>query len=54
VSAFRSIETRLPQLRVTNTGITAVIDATGEVLGELGVQDRGVLVATVALAREAP
>ncbi len=47
VSAFRSIETRRPQLRVTNTGISAVIDATGEVRGELGVHEQGVLVARV-------
>ncbi len=38
VAAFRSIETRLPQLRVTNNGITAVVDPTGEVVarGEVG------------------
>jgi apolipoprotein N-acyltransferase len=54
VSAFRSIETRLPQLRVTNTGITAVIDATGEVRGELGVGERGFLTTSVPLARPAP
>jgi apolipoprotein N-acyltransferase len=49
VSAFRSLETRLPQIRVTNTGITAVIDASGEVRGELGVGEEGVLVAAVPL-----
>jgi apolipoprotein N-acyltransferase len=45
VSAFRSIETRRPQLRVTNSGISAVIDAAGELRGELGVGERGVLLA---------
>ena len=30
VAAFRSIETRLPQLRATNSGISALITATGE------------------------
>ena len=32
VAAFRSIETRLPQFRVTTSGYSAVIDATGRVL----------------------
>jgi apolipoprotein N-acyltransferase len=31
VAAFRSIETRLPQFRVTTNGFSAVIDATGTV-----------------------
>lgn len=47
MSAFRSLETRRPQLRVTNTGITAWIDATGEIRGRLGVHERGVLLAEV-------
>ena len=47
VSAFRSLETRRPQVRVTNTGISAVIDATGELRGTLGVHEAGVLVARV-------
>ena len=32
VAAFRSIETRLPQFRVTTNGYSAVIDATGTVI----------------------
>jgi apolipoprotein N-acyltransferase len=47
VSAFRSLETRLPQIRVTNTGITAVIDAEGTLLASLAVHERDVLVAAV-------
>jgi apolipoprotein N-acyltransferase len=37
VSAFRSIETRLPQLRATNTGISAVITATGDIVARTTV-----------------
>lgn len=37
VAAFRSIETRLPQLRATNTGITAVVTPTGEVVAPIAV-----------------
>lgn len=47
VSAFRSIETRRPQVRATSTGISAVIDARGEMLAVLGAGTRGALVAAV-------
>jgi len=47
VSAFRSLETRRPQLRVTNTGISAVISATGELLVQAGVHERAALVSSV-------
>jgi apolipoprotein N-acyltransferase len=33
-AAFRSIETRLPQVRVTNSGISALISPTGELLAQ--------------------
>jgi apolipoprotein N-acyltransferase len=46
-AAFRSIETRRPQLRATNTGISAVISATGELVATARVHERGTLVATV-------
>ena len=48
-AAFRSIETRRPQLRVTNTGISGVITATGEFLSTAGVHERATLVGTVTL-----
>ncbi len=48
VSAFRSIETRLPQLRATNTGISAVIGADGEILARAAVGESTALMATVA------
>lgn len=55
VSAFRSIETRLPQVRATTTGISAAIDARGEVLASLATGARGALVASLPRgARERP
>ncbi len=49
VSAFRSIETRRAQVRATNTGISAIISATGELQQQLGSNERGVLVQAVAM-----
>ncbi|MGH7787704.1 MAG: apolipoprotein N-acyltransferase, partial [Candidatus Binatia bacterium] len=54
VAAFRSIETRLPQLRATNTGISAVISPTGEVLAAIGVDQRAALRAEVSPAPATP
>lgn len=51
MSAFRSIETRRAQVRVTNTGISAVIDATGAVSETMGVHERGARVAAVPAGR---
>ncbi len=50
-AVFRSIETRRPQVRATNTGISAVIDATGEVRASAGVDARATLVAPVVPER---
>lgn len=47
VSAFRSIETRRPQVRSTPTGISAVIDERGALRGVLGADARGVLAGAV-------
>jgi apolipoprotein N-acyltransferase len=52
-AAFRSIETRRPQLRATNTGISAVIDASGELLATAAVHERTTLVAAVTPDRRA-
>ena len=45
VAAFRSIETRLPQVRVTTNGLSAIIDATGEVLASTDMGSQAVLTA---------
>jgi apolipoprotein N-acyltransferase len=50
-AVFRSIETRRPQLRATNTGISAVITPLGDVIAVAGVGERAALVATVAPRR---
>lgn len=47
VSAFRSIETRRPMVRATNTGISAVITPTGEFVDTIGVHQRATMVAAV-------
>ena len=48
VSAFRSIETRLPQIRAANSGVSAVIDATGEIRARTEFATRAVLSAKVS------
>jgi apolipoprotein N-acyltransferase len=52
VSAFRSIETRRPQVRGTTTGISALISPTGEILETVGLRQRGILIARVQPVRE--
>jgi apolipoprotein N-acyltransferase len=52
VAAFRSIETRLPQLRVTTNGHSALVDARGDVLAQTGIGQEAVL--TGAIAAQTP
>jgi apolipoprotein N-acyltransferase len=47
VSAFRSIETRRPQVRATNTGISALIAPDGELIALAGVHQRSALAGEV-------
>lgn len=54
VAAFRSIETRLPQLRVTTNGLSAFVDPTGEVLASTAMGDRAVLAGEVPLRDPPP
>ncbi len=43
IARFRSIEEGLPMLRAAGTGISAIIDAHGRVISELGIGKRGVV-----------
>ncbi|MCG6118701.1 MAG: apolipoprotein N-acyltransferase [Aquimonas sp.] len=54
VASFRSIETRLPQLRVTSNGLSAFIDESGEVLVQTGMGDQAVLVGALPLRDPQP
>lgn len=47
VAAFRSIETRLPQVRVTTNGLSAIVDDTGAVSAVTAMGDQAVLTAQV-------
>lgn len=47
LTRFRTIETRLPMLRSTNTGFTAAIDALGRLEGKTNLFEATVLPATV-------
>jgi apolipoprotein N-acyltransferase len=40
---LRAVEEGLPMIRAANTGISAVIDAYGEVLASLGMQQQGII-----------
>jgi apolipoprotein N-acyltransferase len=50
VAAFRSIETRMPQLRVTANGISAAIDASGTVIAATPMGERRLLIGEVRAA----
>ena len=49
-AAFRTVETRRPMLRCTNTGVTCVIDAKGRILRTLNPRTQGFHVAAVTPA----
>jgi apolipoprotein N-acyltransferase len=47
MSRMRALETARPLLRATNTGVTAAIDAKGQVLAQLPLGERGILEALI-------
>lgn len=49
VAAFRSIETRLPQLRATANGVSAIIDESGEVVAHTEMGQQAVLVGEIPI-----
>ena len=50
VAAFRSIETRLPQLRATANGVSAAIDATGEIVASTQMDEQALLIGEARIA----
>ena len=54
VARFRSIETRLPQLRVTTNGLSALVDATGELPVQTTMGQQAVLTGVIAARDPAP
>jgi apolipoprotein N-acyltransferase len=53
VAAFRSIETRLPQLRVTSNGMSAIVDESGEVVTHTEMGQQAVLVGEIPVRERA-
>jgi len=54
VAQLRAIELATPVVRAANTGISASIDAAGEIRGTVAAKTAGTLVASVALASGVP
>ena len=54
VAAFRSIETRLPQFRVTTNGYSAAIDANGDILAGSPIGEPALVIADLPLHQHAP
>jgi len=54
VAAFRSIETRLPQFRVTTNGFSAVIDARGNVIAATRMGERTLVIGDLPVRDPAP
>lgn len=53
-AAFRSIETRLPQFRVTTNGYSALIDATGTVVAGASMGERTLVIADARVGAPPP
>ena len=49
LARFRSIENRLPMIRATNSGVTAVVSPTGEITSKLDTFTRDMIIADIPL-----
>lgn len=47
LTVFRSIETRLPQIRVTNSGISAIVHPDGRIEGQTSVFEKAIINASI-------
>jgi apolipoprotein N-acyltransferase len=54
LASFRTVESRIPLVRVTNTGTSLTVDAYGRLSRMTGVYEEGVLVHEVILPAEPP
>jgi apolipoprotein N-acyltransferase len=52
VAAARAMENQVPVLRAANTGISAIIDRNGRIIGRIPLDERGVLVAEIETGGE--
>lgn len=52
MARWRSIETRIPMVRATNSGVTALVGPNGEVLESLPLLERATMTPTVRVLRE--
>ena len=51
LARFRTIENRLPMIRATNSGVTAIVDPTGKVTRQLDTFTKDAIIADIALPR---
>ncbi len=54
LSTFRSVESRIPQMRVTNTGISLFVDRLGRMSRSTGIWEQGFLVENIDLPLQPP
>lgn len=54
LTVLRSVETRIPHIRATNTGISAMIDALGNINNPSEVYSEGIIPVTLPLVKQRP